>query len=82
MYYQYEWLSDLAIIPAFEIFLAGIMLGGLLIGLVWWTEMRKHKREENGAGDSYPAPFYPETCVSPKKMHVAEREEPSMTEKQ
>ena len=82
MYYQYEWLSDLAIIPAFEIFLAGIMLGGLLIGLVWWAEMRKHKREENGAGDSYPTPFYPETCVSPKKMHVAEREEPSMTEKQ
>ena len=27
MYYEWEWLSDLAIIPAFELFLAGILVG-------------------------------------------------------
>lgn len=27
MYYEWEWLSDLAIIPAFEIFLVGILVG-------------------------------------------------------
>lgn len=27
MYYEWEWLSDLAIIPAFEIFLVGILAG-------------------------------------------------------
>lgn len=27
MYYEWEWMSDLAIIPAFEIFLVGILVG-------------------------------------------------------
>lgn len=27
MYYEWEWVSDLAIIPAFELFLAGILVG-------------------------------------------------------
>jgi len=30
MYYEFEWLSDLAIIPAWECFLAGLLLGILL----------------------------------------------------
>lgn len=33
MYYEWEWLSDLAIIPAWECFLIGI-LTGVLITLV------------------------------------------------
>jgi hypothetical protein len=27
MYYEWEWLSDLAIIPAWELFLSGIICG-------------------------------------------------------
>lgn len=34
MYYQWEWLSDLAIIPAWECFLAGILIGILIALLV------------------------------------------------
>lgn len=30
MYYKWEWLSDLAIIPAWECFLAGLLLGIVL----------------------------------------------------
>jgi hypothetical protein len=30
MYYEWEWLSDLAIIPAWECFLAGLAIGILL----------------------------------------------------
>ena len=30
MYYQWEWLSDLAVIPAWECFLTGVALGMLL----------------------------------------------------
>lgn len=30
MYYEFEWLSDLAIIPAWECFLVGAVLGILL----------------------------------------------------
>lgn len=30
MYYQWEWLSDLAIIPAWECFLIGILIGMLV----------------------------------------------------
>ena len=30
MYYQYEWLSDLAIIPAFECFVAGVIVGAVI----------------------------------------------------
>lgn len=33
MYYQWEWLSDLAIIPAWECFLVGILIG-MLVALV------------------------------------------------
>lgn len=37
MYYDWEWLSDIAIIPAWEIFLAGLVVGaciGVLITLL------------------------------------------------
>ena len=30
MYYEWEWLSDLAIIPAWECYLAGVVTGILL----------------------------------------------------
>ena len=30
MYYEYEWLSDLAIIPAWECFLSGVLVGMLV----------------------------------------------------
>ena len=30
MYYKWEWLSDLAVIPAWECFLAGVLSGMLL----------------------------------------------------
>ena len=33
MYYQWEWLSDLAIIPAWECFLVGVLVG-MLIALI------------------------------------------------
>lgn len=33
MYYELEWLSDLAIIPAWECFLVGVLIG-MLIALV------------------------------------------------
>lgn len=31
MYYEFEWLSDLAIIPAWECFLAGLLLGMVIV---------------------------------------------------
>jgi len=34
MYYEWEWLSDLAIIPAFELFLGGILAGMCLALLI------------------------------------------------
>ena len=30
MTYQWEWVSDLAIIPAFELFLAGVLVGAAI----------------------------------------------------
>lgn len=30
MYYKWEWLSDLAVIPAWECFLVGVLVGMLL----------------------------------------------------
>lgn len=42
MYYQYEWLSDLAIIPAFELFLAGVLVGMIAtLVIITITEDRK-----------------------------------------
>lgn len=41
MYYQYEWLSDLAIIPAWECFLAGVMIGMLVTLAVFFFSRRK-----------------------------------------
>lgn len=42
MYYEWEWLSDLAIIPAFELFLFGFILGLILCGLaVYFGGRRK-----------------------------------------
>lgn len=43
MYYQYEWLSDLAIIPAFECFLAGMFVGMLVTLVVIVCTRRKRK---------------------------------------
>ena len=37
MYYQWEWLSDIAIIPAWECFLAGVVVGALFVGIIWAT---------------------------------------------
>jgi len=34
MYYEWEWMSDLAIIPAFELFLGGILVGFCLALLI------------------------------------------------
>lgn len=34
MYYEWEWMSDLAIIPAFELFLGGILIGFCLALLI------------------------------------------------
>lgn len=34
MYYEWEWLSDLAIIPAWECFLVGILIGMLVTLIV------------------------------------------------
>lgn len=34
MYYQWEWLSDLAIIPAWEIFNIGLILGAILTAII------------------------------------------------
>ena len=36
MYYEWEWLSDLAIIPAWECFLIGIILGLIVGACVAW----------------------------------------------
>ena len=47
MYYEWEWLSDLAIIPAFEIFLIGIMIGGVVIGFILRADRRKEIRLTN-----------------------------------
>ncbi len=43
MYYQYEWLSDLAIIPAFECFVAGVLVGMLVTLAVIVCTRRKRK---------------------------------------
>lgn len=43
MYYQYEWLSDLAIIPAFECFVAGVFVGMLVTLAVIVCTRRKRK---------------------------------------
>jgi hypothetical protein len=38
MYYQWEWLSDLAIIPAWECFLAGVALGIIVtLAVIAWA---------------------------------------------
>lgn len=31
MTYSWEWLGDLAIIPAFELFIAGVLVGAAII---------------------------------------------------
>lgn len=36
MYYEWEWLSDLAVIPAWEIALIGFAAGALVVGLMWF----------------------------------------------
>lgn len=34
MYYEWEWLSDLAIIPAWELFLAGVIVGAAIVLMI------------------------------------------------
>lgn len=42
MYYEFEWLSDLAVIPAWECYLAGVLTGMLLaLAVVAWARWRK-----------------------------------------
>lgn len=42
MYYEWEWLSDLAIIPAWECYLAGVLTGMLLtLAVVAWARWFK-----------------------------------------
>lgn len=36
MTYQWEWLSDLAVIPAWECVLIGFVAGTLVVGLMWF----------------------------------------------
>ena len=40
MYYDFEWLSDIAIIPAWESFLAGFIAASLLWFGFWLWERR------------------------------------------
>lgn len=41
MYYEWEWLSDLAIIPAFELFLFGFVCGLIIWGFVMYFGGRR-----------------------------------------
>ena len=42
MTYQWEWLSDLAIIPAWECFIAGVIVGMIVtLTVIALTEDRK-----------------------------------------
>lgn len=43
MYYEWEWVSDLAIIPAFELYVIGFLTGAAFVGLMWWFEWRRKK---------------------------------------
>lgn len=42
--YEWEWLSDLAIIPAFDIFVSGIILGGFAVLMLWTADKRKERK--------------------------------------
>ena len=44
MYYEWEWLSDLALIPAWEIFLAGLIIGMLLTLAICAAERKRHDK--------------------------------------
>lgn len=35
MTYEWEWLGDIAIIPAWECVLIGFVAGALVVGLMW-----------------------------------------------
>lgn len=41
MTYQWEWLSDLAIIPAWECFLIGALVGAIITGIIILIEINK-----------------------------------------
>jgi hypothetical protein len=43
MYYEWEWVSDLAIIPAFELVIIGFLAGAAFVGLMWWADRRRKK---------------------------------------
>lgn len=40
MYYEWEWLSDLAVIPAWEIALIGFVAGAFVVCLMWFFDGR------------------------------------------
>lgn len=40
MYYEWEWLSDLAVIPAWECALFGFAAGGLVVAILWLMSTR------------------------------------------
>lgn len=44
MTYSWEWLSDLAIIPAWELFLAGVLVGIVLTLGIMAAERKKHDK--------------------------------------
>jgi hypothetical protein len=42
MYYSHEWISELAIIPAWECFLAGVLVGMLVaVAIIIFAKERK-----------------------------------------
>lgn len=44
MTYTWEWLSDLAIIPAWELFLAGVIVGIVLTLGISTAERKRHDK--------------------------------------
>ena len=44
MTYSWEWLSDLALIPAWEIFLAGVIVGIVLALGISTAERKRHDK--------------------------------------
>ena len=39
--YKWEWISDLALIPAWECFLVGVIVGAIITGIIVLVEISK-----------------------------------------